>query len=135
MTIVQNIVIFCCAGLTFGDIFFDSLLTVEYYHQYNNESFVESAKVHEVILYNVSIKRKIISKKLPFSLTFSQVLHFSRHYVPIRRINGVAQTTLSAGKRDAMARKPGICGAAAVHGATSQNVTHCTPLIVMVSYN
>lgn len=31
-------------GLTFGDIFFDSLLTVEYYHQYNNESFVESSK-------------------------------------------------------------------------------------------
>jgi len=33
------------SGLTFGDIFFDSLLTVEYYHQYNNESFVASAKV------------------------------------------------------------------------------------------
>ena len=49
VTIVQKIVIFYCAGLTFGDIFFDSLLTVEYYHQYNNESFVESAKVQEVI--------------------------------------------------------------------------------------
>ncbi|XP_023331306.1 uncharacterized protein LOC111703561 isoform X3 [Eurytemora carolleeae] len=28
-------------GLTFGDIFFDSLLTVEYYHQYNNDSYVQ----------------------------------------------------------------------------------------------
>jgi hypothetical protein len=39
------------SGLTFGDIFFDSLLTVEYYHQYNNESFVESAKVYLNFVY------------------------------------------------------------------------------------
>ena len=33
------------SGLTFGDIFFDSLLAVEYYHQYNNESYVQYSRV------------------------------------------------------------------------------------------
>jgi hypothetical protein len=53
------------SGLTFGDIFFDSLLTVEYYHQYNNESFVESAKVLELlyIYANIAIQLWLSQKK------------------------------------------------------------------------